>query len=233
MFGFSRAHFQKCFLTTALCLILFVSGCTNSSKGEISLGCSDVLSPCLNGIARVEMITNRGSFLLELDGESAPVTAGNFLDLVNRGVYDGTIFHRVIREPVPFVVQGGDPTTKNSDTPEANYGTGNFFDEALGKPRFIPLELKLRTRKDPLYGSLVNEPNDLAQLELTHQRGALAMARSQAVNSASAQFYISLRNLPELDGRYSVFGRVVKGMEVVDKIAQGDSIIKASYLQSN
>ncbi len=57
------------------------------------------------------------------------------------------------------------------------------------------------------------------------------MARSQDPNSASAQFYIALNDLPELDGRYAVFGRVIEGMDVVDQIRQGDKLIKAEIIQ--
>ena len=71
----------------------------------------------------------------------------------------------------------------------------------------------------------------MRQLQLAHERGALAMARSQSPNSASAQFYIALQALPELDGRYAVFGRVVKGMEVVERIQQGDRLLKATVVQ--
>ena len=63
---------------------------------------------------------------------------------------------------------------------------------------------------------------------LNHERGSVAMARSQAPDSASAQFYVALRPLPELDGRYAVFGRVIEGLDVVDQIEQGDRINTAS-----
>jgi len=63
--------------------------------------------------------------------------------------------------------------------------------------------------------------------ELTHARGAIAMARSSDPNTGSAQFYIALEALPELDGRYAVFGRVVRGMEVIDRIQQGDRLLRA------
>ena len=69
-----------------------------------------------------------------------------------------------------------------------------------------------------------------SQLVLAHQRGAVAMARSGEPNSASAQFYVALQALPELDGRYAVFGRVSKGMEVIDKIQQGDKITSAKVI---
>ena len=82
--------------------------------------------PVFKGRPEVELTTTRGVVKLELDGDAAPVTAGNFVDLVKRGVYDGTVFHRVIREPVPFVVQGGDPTSSDPNTSKSQYGTGKF-----------------------------------------------------------------------------------------------------------
>jgi peptidyl-prolyl cis-trans isomerase B (cyclophilin B) len=77
----------------------------------------------------------------------------------------------------------------------------------------------------------VTSPTQQQRLKLPHERGSLAMARSSDPNSASAQFYIALRALPELDGRYAVFGRVTKGMDVVDQINQGDKLISASVLE--
>ncbi len=66
---------------------------------------------------------------------------------------------------------------------------------------------------------------------LSNVRGAIAMARSNDPNSASAQFYVALQALPELDGRYAVFGRVSKGMEVIDRIQQGDKLIRARVIE--
>jgi len=178
----------------------------------------------------VELTTTRGVVKLELDGDAAPVTAGNFVDLVKRGAYDGTVFHRVIREPVPFVVQGGDPTSSDPNTSKSQYGTGSFVDPDSGQARFIPLELSYQNEDQPRYSRQSTNPSDLQQLTLSHERGALAMARSQSPDSASAQFYIALKPLPELDGRYAVFGRVTDGLEVVDAIEQDDKLIKAKLL---
>ncbi|MBM5798111.1 MAG: peptidylprolyl isomerase, partial [Cyanobacteria bacterium K_Offshore_0m_m2_072] len=186
--------------------------------------------PCLQGAALVELETSRGKVRVQLDGAAAPLTAGNFVDLVNKGAYNGTLFHRVVREPVPFVVQGGDPQTANPKVSPTQYGMGNYLDPASGQSRLIPLELKLSKEGAPRYGELLTAPGITRQLALVHQRGAVAMARSNDPNSASAQFYIALQALPELDGRYAVFGRVVQGMEVVDTIQQGDKLIKASLV---
>jgi len=196
----------------------------------VPAGCAQSTSPCLTGKAMVKMTTSRGAITLEVNGDAAPVTAGNFVDLVKRGVYNGTVFHRVVREPVPFVVQGGDPASSDPKTPKGSYGTGSFIDPASGQARFIPLEVKFRGEDQPRYGRVTSNPSDLLQIELAHDRGALAMARSQAPDSASAQFYIALRPLPELDGRYAVFGRVTQGLDVVDAIQQDDKIIKAELI---
>ena len=94
----------------------------------------------------------------------------------------------------------------------------------------MPLELSFNGEDQPRYGRVVSNPTELVQLKLSHERGALAMARSQDPDSASAQFYIALKPLPELDGRYAVFGRVTQGLDVVDAIRQDDTIEKAVVL---
>ena len=219
----------KTLMALALCLPLLVS-CASSTTASIPVGCEQASSPCLQGKASVELTTSKGSITLELNGDAAPVTAGNFLDLVQRGAYNGTVFHRVVRDPVPFVVQGGDPSSSDPATPKSQYGTGSFVDPTTGQARFVPLELSFNGEDQPRYSRVVSNPTELVQLKLSHERGALAMARSQAPDSASAQFYIALKPLPELDGRYAVFGRVTQGLDVVDAIRQDDTIEKAVVL---
>ena len=195
-------------------------------------GCAEADSACLQGKATVLMSTSRGDITIEVDGDAAPLTAGNFVDLVRRGTYNGTLFHRVVREPVPFVVQGGDPQSSDRSVPLSQLGTGSFVDPATGQARLIPLEISFEGEDGPRYGRVSTNPSELNKLALRHDRGAVAMARSQAPNSASAQFYIALKPLPELDGRYAVFGRVSEGLEVVDAIRQGDRITKATLAPS-
>ena len=211
-------------------LLLFIPllvSCSPSPRASVVTGCADAHAACLQGLATITMQTNRGEFTIEVNGDAAPLTSGNFVDLVRQNTYDGTMFHRVVREPVPFVVQGGDPQSSDRSVPLNQLGTGSFVDPANGQARMIPLEIKFRSESQPRYSRVSSNPADLDDLELTHERGAVAMARSQAPDSASAQFYVALRPLPELDGRYAVFGRVVDGMEVVDAIQQGDRITKA------
>ncbi|MGG6241163.1 peptidylprolyl isomerase [Nodosilinea sp. AN01ver1] len=187
--------------------------------------------PVLDGTATVEMVVNGSPIVMELDGTNAPITAGNFVDLVNRGVYDGLVFHRVVRDPEPFVVQGGDPQSKDPSVPAQQLGTGSFVDPDTQAPRYVPLEIKPAGAEEPIYSETLEEAGISDPPELPHTRGAVAMARSQAVDSASAQFYITLAELPFLDGSYAVFGYVTSGMETVDAIQQGDRIESARVVE--
>ena len=217
---------RRSFLWSLLLIPLLIS-CSPSPRAEVSRGCADAQAACLQGKAIVQMSTSRGDLTIEVDGDAAPLTAGNFVDLVNRGVYDGTMFHRVVKEPVPFVVQGGDPQSSDRSIPLTKLGTGSFVDPETGQARLIPLEIRVRGEESPRYSRISANPAELDRLVLTHERGSVAMARSQAPDSASAQFYVSLRSPPELDGRYAVFGRVIEGLDVIDEIDQGDRIISA------
>lgn len=186
--------------------------------------------PVLTGPATVEMQINGGTVVMELDGEKAPVTAGNFVDLVQRGVYDGVSFHRVVKSPEPFVVQGGDPQSKDPSVPAQRLGTGSFTDPETNEPRYIPLEIQPEGADQPVYGQTFQEAGIAQPPALPHTRGALAMARSQLPDSASAQFYVALADLPFLDGSYAVFGYVTEGMDIISDIEQGDVVESATVV---
>ena len=162
---------------------------------SITLGCisskpqSDTTAPTETGKNRVAtIVTEKGTIKFELYEKEAPITTKNFIELAQKGFYDGLTFHRV--EP-DFVIQGGDPKGD---------GTG-------GSGKTIPLEI--------------------AQT-LTHKKGAVAMARSNDPNSASSQFYIVLEDSKFLDGKYAIFGQVIEGQDVVEKITKGDKMLKVT-----
>jgi peptidylprolyl isomerase len=139
--------------------------------------------------------TNMGVVEIELFEDTMPITAGNFKKLASEGFYDGTKFHRVIEG---FMIQGGDPISKTDEV--MRYGTGN-----------------------PGYAI----PDEHIKGEyLTNVRGTISMANS-GPESGGSQFFINLVDNVNLDfdkeplsSKHPVFGRVVKGMEVVDAIAQ-------------
>jgi len=121
----------------------------------------------------------------ELYPETAPNTVNNFLSLVQKGFYDGLIFHRIIKG---FMLQGGDPD-----------GTG------MGGPGY----------------SIRGEFSaNRFQNTLSHTPGVLSMARAQNPNSAGSQFFIMHEAAPYLDGQYAAFGKVISGMDVVNRLAE-------------
>ena len=238
-----------------LCLLLISAGLvltscspeTTSNSGSTAETASETSSPAspnsqvnnlqtedlprLEGMATVEMVVNGSPITIEVDGTNAPITAGNFVDLVQRGVYDGLAFHRVVREPEPFVVQGGDPKSKDASVPTQLLGRGGFIDPETNLSRYIPLEIKPEGVDEPIYGNTLEGAKVAEKPKLRHTRGAVAMARSQMPNSASSQFYIALADLEFLDGSYAVFGYVTNGIDVVDAIQAGDRIQSAKVTQ--
>lgn len=137
-----------------------------------------------NPIVTIEM-ENGDIMKAELYPQVAPNTVNNFICLVNKGFYDGLIFHRVING---FMIQGGDPE-----------GTG------MGGPGY------------GIKGEFAQ--NGFAN-DLKHSAGVLSMARSMMPNSAGSQFFIMHKDAPHLDGAYAAFGKIIEGMDVVNKIAE-------------
>lgn len=183
--------------------------------------------PQLKGRATVEVETSKGTMTLVVDGYNAPVTAGNFVDLVKRGFYDGLEFTRA--EDF-YVAQIGDPPGKDE----------GFIDPDTGKYRAVPLEIMVKGDDKPTYGITLEEAGRyLDQPVLPFSAfGALGMAHSsENPNDGSSQFFFFLfepeltpAGLNLLDGRYAVFGYVTDNKEVLEKIKAGDKIISAKVV---
>ncbi|MBD0310779.1 MAG: peptidylprolyl isomerase, partial [Microcoleus sp. T1-bin1] len=116
--------------------------------------------------------------------------------------------------------------SRDTRIPASQLGTGNFIDPETNQARFIPLEIKPQGAAQPVYNQIVTQTP-----QLQHNRGAVAMARSNALNSASSQFYFALDDLPFLNGNYAVFGNVIQGFETVNAVQQGDRISTAKVIQ--
>lgn len=170
------------------CLVCTLVACggesyENDTKDQIEPKQEEVKREKI-GIHQAEItIQNYGVIILELDGDTAPVTVQNFIDLAKEGFYDGLTFHRIISG---FMIQGGDPNGNGSGGSSKNI-TGEFSDNGI-------------------------------ENNISHVRGTLSMARSQANDSASSQFFIVHEDSLFLDGNYAGFGKVTSGMEIVDAI---------------
>lgn len=137
--------------------------------------------------------TSAGEMVIEFWPEVAPKTVENFKTLAQKGYYDGTAFHRIVKG---FMIQGGDPLTKDPNRQD-EWGTG-------GPGHTIKAEFNDRR----------------------HQRGVISMARSQNPDSAGSQFFICLADASFLDRKYTAFGKLVRGDDVLGKI--GDTSVGMS-----
>ncbi|MCD8020675.1 MAG: peptidylprolyl isomerase [Clostridiales bacterium] len=130
----------------------------------------------------------------ELYPDIAPNTVNNFISLINKGFYDGLIFHRVIKG---FMIQGGCPQGNGMGNPGYSI-KGEFSHNGFPNP-------------------------------LKHDAGVLSMARSMMPDSAGSQFFIMHKPAPHLDGEYAAFGKIIEGMDVVDKIASEKTFRDSPY----
>lgn len=148
-------------------------------------------------------IENKGEFTISLSSKAAPKTCAHIMSLVDKGFYNGLRFHRAEKKPKPFLVQVGDPSTRDSDTNSDRQFRG-------GSGSGISKEES-------------GLPNDL---------GAVGLASIPEENIlGDSQFYILLTPAKFLDGKYTVFGKVTSGMSVVQSIEKGDRIVSARVIR--
>ncbi len=184
--------------------------------------------PQLKGRAQVELSTEKGSAIITVDGYNAPVNAGQFVDLVQQGFYDGLTFTRADEN---YYLQAGDP----------DGAIDGYIDPATGQYRTVPIEVRLPDQKTPTYGKTFEEQGltGTASPVLPFAAfGTVAMAHpNQDANAGSSQFFIYLfeseltpAGLNLLDGNYTVFGYVTDGKETLDKLRLGDKILSARVI---
>ena len=172
-----------------------------------------------NPVATIE-VADYGTIKVELYPDQAPNTVANFIALANRGFYNEKTFHRVISG---FMIQGGD---KNGD------GTGT--------PSLGDLKGTNDTTEYTIKGEMI--ANGFTQNKIKMEEGVIAMARSdyssigkaeEGYNSAGSQFFIMHKDYSNINGLYAGFGKVIEGIDVVDKIANTEVTYKSSEITSN
>ena len=146
--------------------------------------------------------TKFGDMVVEFYPDIAPMHVESFTILAKEGYFDGTTFHRLIPG---FVIQGGDPNSRDDN--RMKWGTGGRAGKYFGIGR----------EKDPDTWLIPGEFSDKL-----HVRGTLSMARTRDPHSASSQFFVCHAATPQLDKQYTVFGQVIKGLEVIDKIVNAN-----------
>jgi len=142
------------------------------------------------------VIAGRGNIFVHIYTKEAPKTATHIIDLAKNGFYNGQRFHKVVRTPRPFIAQVGDPASKDGDLDDPNMGSG-------GTGTKIPYE----------------------ENGMSHEEGSVALASPpKDKNSGDCQFFFVLESSKFLDGKYTVFGKVVEGLEVMRTLQKGDRV---------
>ena len=156
---------------------------------------------------------------IELFADSHPVTVANFISKIQSNVYINKNFYKIISYSSNKLIHNG--LNEVNDFGEMNLEDSEKFAS-------IPLEIKLINKK-LIYENPIINPLEIKNLRHKFEKGSLSMVKINEKRSSSTEFFFSLNNLPEFDGRYSIFGRVISGSEILDKIDKNDFIKKIEF----
>ncbi len=196
---------------------MFLSqACSYKNKVDANYYCQKLRLSCIQSNKIVNFKTTKGDFKVELFGKDNPVTVSNFLENIDNDIYVNQKFYKIIYFPqIKFIHGGVNP--KNKIYFERNQNLNK-------KSPSIPLEIKFKEERKPRYNYQIKNPNETEDLVNTFDSGSIAMIKSGKNKSSSTEFFFVTNKIPELDGRYSIFGKIVKGLDVLEKINKEDYI---------
>ena len=190
--------------------------CSYKNKVDSNYYCQKLRFSCIQSNKIVNFKTTKGDFEVELFGKDNPVTVSNFLENIDNDIYVNQKFYKIIIYPqIKFIHGGINP--KNKLYFERNQNLNKTSPS-------IPLEIKFKEEIKPRYNYQIKNPNETENLVNTFENGSIAMVKSGNNKSSSTEFFFVTTKIPELDGRYSIFGKIIKGLDVLKKINKEDYI---------
>ncbi|MBO8228607.1 peptidylprolyl isomerase [Prochlorococcus marinus XMU1414] len=193
-----------------------LQACSYTNKFDSNHYCQKLSFSCIQTNKKVNFKTTKGEFEVELFGKDNPVTVSNFLENIDNDIYVNQKFYKIIIYPQIKFIHGG-VNTKNKFYFERNQNLNKTSPS-------IPLEIKFKEESKPRYNYQIKNPNETENLVNTFENGSIAMVKSGKNKSSSTEFFFVTTKIPELDGRYSIFGKVIKGLDVLKKISKEDYI---------
>ena len=195
--------------------MFLVQACSYKNKIDSKYYCQKLKFSCIRSNKVIHFKTTKGDFEVKLFGKDNPVTVSNFLENVENNIYVNKRFYKIINYPnITFIHGGLNPESK-------------FYierNETLNKTSpTIPLEIKFQKEIKPRYNYQTKNPSEIKNLVNFFESGSIAMVKSGKKNS-STEFFFVTNKIPELDGRYSIFGKIIKGLDVLEKINNEDFI---------
>ena len=193
-----------------------MQSCSNQNKIDSNFYCQKLKLNCTQSNKVVYFETTKGDFEVKLFGKDNPVTVSNFLENLDNGIYVNQKFYKIINYPqIRFIHGGVNPEDKSYIERKQNLNKTSPT---------IPLEIKFKEEVKPRYNYQIKNPSETVNLVNTFESGSIAMVKSGKNKSSSTEFFFVTTKIPELDGRYSIFGKIIKGLDVLEKINKEDYI---------
>ncbi len=197
-------------------VLFLAAACSFKNDMDSNYYCQKLKLNCIQSNRIAYFKTSKGDFEVELFGKDNPVTVSNFLENINNNIYTNQKFYKIINYPqISFIHGGVNPGNK------LYYESNQSFDKVSP---LIPLEIKFKEEIRPRYNYQIENPSETQDLINTFESGSIAMVKSGKSNSSSTEFFFVTNKIPELDGRYSIFGKIIKGSDVLEKINKEDFI---------
>jgi len=201
--------------------LFLVQACSFKNGIDSDYYCQKFKLNCINSNKVVNFKTTKGDFEVKLFGKDNPVTVSNFLENIDNDIYVNQKFYKIINYPQISFIHGG-INPKNKFYIERN--------QTLKKTSpSIPLEIKFKEEIKPRYNYQIKNPSEIENLVNTFEAGSIAMVKRSKKKSSSTEFFFVTSKIPELDGRYSIFGKIIKGLDLLQKINK-DDYIKEIYI---
>ena len=193
-----------------------MQACSYKNKIDSNYYCQKLKFSCIQSNKVVYFKTTKGDFEVKLFGKDNPVTVSNFLENIDNNIYVNQKFYKIINYPqIRFIHGGVNPENKLYMERKQNLNKTSPS---------IPLEIKFKQEIKPRYNYQIKNPSEIEKLVNTFDSGSIAMVKRSNNKSSPTEFFFVTSKIPELDGRYSNFGKIIKGLDVLKKINEEDYI---------
>ena len=152
-----------------------------------------------------------------LYGSSNPLTVSNFKKNISNDIYRNSKFYRLIEYSNTKIIRGG----------ISHENEGYILNNKTIKT--IPLEIQLTTKQEPIYNKEIGDPLEFKFLKNTLQKGSISMVKISKTKSSSTEFFISTQKSAVLEGRYSVFGKIINGFEILENLGNNDYLLQIEF----
>jgi len=197
-------------------VLFLVQACNHKKDTDSNYYCEKLEFSCVQDNKIIYFKTSKGDLKVKLFGKDNPVTVSNFLENIENNIYVNRKFYKIINFPQISFIQGGvNPENK------VYFERNQILNK---KSPSIPLEIKFKEEIQPRYNYQIKNPNEIDNLVNIFEIGSIAMVKRGKNKSSSTEFFFVTSKIPELDGRYSIFGKIIKGLDVLKKIKKDDYI---------